>query len=809
MATVEKRLLLLVLLASAWVPLIAQQSYAVRVIVTDAETGAPLPFVNVQVANSVQGGMTDEAGYYDFRIVSGRATVLVSSVGYELFRGPIDIESDLEVPVALVPVAEMLETVTVSSNDASAQLERPLMGVERLSIKQIELLPVALGEVDVFRGLQLVSGVSSAGEASNGLSVRGGTIDQNLVLLDGAPVFTPTHLFGLFSVFTPDAVGGVDLYRANIPARFGGRVTSVVDVKTRTPTSDRFKLRGGIGLASSRLSVETPLTADKRLKVLASARAGLNDFIFGFFERLKNTESRFADGSIKLRYTLDDRNSLTATGFYSYDFYQIDLIDGFDGIAAQSNQYDYRTTNGTLEWLSLLGKETSLFTRLVSSDHRPRVNFPQANERPTIEYDSRIRYLSAQGQLDHRTGTGHSLTGGIQAIRYGLQPGSLDPGGSQNVVPVTLEAERALELSVYLEDEWKVSEPLTVSAGLRYTRFLQLGPGEQRLYPPGEELLPGSFTSSATFSGGEVMQAYGGFEPRLGLSLRLSDRSSLKAAYALNRQYLQNIFNSTTPLPSSRWKVADNNIAPQVSQLYSAGAYHLSGDGTYEFSIEGYYRQIAELLEYKPGAEFFLNPNVEVDLLQGEGRAYGAEIGISKVRGRTTGQLNYTYARAFNRVAGPTIRSTINRGEWYRGYFDQPHTFNASLTFDDQRTHKLSLNFVGQSNRPYSIPNGFLTFDELVVPIFLERNNARLPVYHRLDLSWTIHNAKMKKKRWVGDWTVTFYNLYGNKNAYNIYYQPRRDGADAEIFGSSPLASYQLTIFGAPIVSLSYNFRFE
>ncbi len=786
-----------------------QSSYRVQVRVTDAATGGALPYVNVQLANSVVGGITDEAGEYTCTLPAGKVTILASFVGYDAFRLSTEVSGPLEVAITLVPAAATLETVIISSNDASARLEQPLMGVERLSIREIELLPVALGEVDVFRGLQLVSGVNSAGEASNGLSVRGGTIDQNLVLLDGAPVFTPTHLFGLFSVFTPDAVGSVDLYRANIPARFGGRVTSVVDVKTRNPTSDQFKLQGGIGLVSSRLSVESPLTADKRLKLLAAARIGVNDFIFGLFDRLKNTRSKFGDASVKLRYAPNANNLFTFSGFYSRDFYQIDLLNQFGGIVSQTNQYDYATLNGTVEWLRLFSESTSLLTRVVSSDHHPTVIFPEEGVDQEVEYTSRIRFQSIQSGLDHRTPGNHLLSAGFQLIHYGLQPGRLDPGGSSNVQGVDLMQEQAAEASLYLEDEWKASRQLTFSAGLRYTRFLQLGPGELRYYPEGEELAPGSFTSTADFGAGSTMTTYGGFEPRIGLSFQVGAATSLKAAYALNRQYLQNIFNSTTPLPSSRWKVSDNNVRPQVSQLYSAGIYQVIGSKGYEISVEGYYRSIEGLLEYKPGAEFFLNPTVEVDLLQGKGKAYGAELSVKKTSGTITGQVNYAYARAFNQVSGRGLRTTINQGAWYRGYFDQPHTLNSSFTMDDGRTHRLSLNFVVQSNRPYTIPNGFLVLDGLSVPVFLERNNARLPLYHRLDFSWTIHNANMKKRRWVGDWTLTFYNLYGRKNAYNIYYQPRLSGKDADVFGGSPLGSYQLTIFGSPIVSLSYGFKFQ
>jgi len=401
------------------------------------------------------------------------------------------------------------------------------------------------------------------------------------------------------------------------------------------------------------------------------------------------------------------------------------------------------------------------------------------------------------------------LSGGLQVVRYDLAPGEIDPGGVESVLPLQLAAEQAYEASIFAEDEWKIGDNFTLSAGLRYTQFAQLGAGDQRDYGNSEIRDRDFLVGTTTFGAGETMQTYGGFEPRLGLNYQLSPRVSLKAAYAITRQYLQNIYNATTPLPSSRWKVSDNNIEPQTASLVSGGVYFLPGEGKYQLSIEGYSRNIDNLLEYKPGAEFFLNPTVETDVVQGEGQAYGVEFGVTKKKGKITGQLNYTYARSRNRVSGPTFSTSVNGGDWYNGYFDQPHTLNTNLTLDDGKTNRISLNFVVQSNRPYTVPNGFLSLDGQTVPIFLERNNDRLPTYHRLDFSWTIHNPQMVKRRWVGDWTVTVYNLYGRKNAYNIYYQQRGTGAQNPIFGSSPLGSYQLTIFGAPIASLTYSFKFS
>ena len=773
------------------------------------ETGGPLPFVNVQVQGTTQGGTTDGRGELSLDLPEGSYEILASYVGYGTVTRTLTVPTDEILVLTLEATGEQLTTVTVNANDLRDRLDQPILGVERLSMTEIEALPVALGEVDVLRGLQLSSGVNSAGEASNGLSVRGGTVDQNLILLDGAPVFTPTHLFGLFSVFTPDAVGGVDLYRANIPARFGGRVSSVLDVRSQTPSSDKFKLRGGIGLVSSHLGVETPLTKDKRLKLLAAGRAGFNDFAFKLIERLKNTRSTFYDATLRLRFTANERNIFSYSAFYSKDFYQVNLINSFNGILSDGNQSDYYTFNNTFDWFRVVSANTSLQLRIAASDHEPKVIFPQRDTDEKVTFRSRIRYLSGQLSVDHRSGEDHHLSGGLQAVRYDLTPGDLDPGGLTAVSAVKLPTEQAGELSAFVEDEWKLGSRLTISTGLRYTHYVQLGPGEQRIYVPGADPSNETLLNTQTYGRGQVMQSYGGLEPRLALNLAMTPTLSLKGAYARSRQYLQNIYNATTPLPSSRWKASDNVIRPQRADLYSTGLFWLPGAGRYGYSVEAYYRRTTDLLEYRPGADFFLARTVETDLLQGTGKSYGLEVSLRRKEGKVTGEVNYAYARTFNRVAGNSLSASVNRGEWYPGYFDQPHTGNLNVTLDDGVTHRLGFNLVVQSNRPYTIPNGFIDIGRLSVPLFLERNNARLPLYHRLDFSWTIHNPRMIKKRWVGDWTFTVYNLYGRKNAYNIYYLPRGAGSPSQIFGSSPLGSYRLTIFGAPIVSLSYNFKFE
>lgn len=781
------------------------QTYELSVVIEDGTTHERLAFVSLQLDPGGAGGTSNDDGKISFKLRPGKYTLRASYTGYADYERTFNMAADRSLRISLEAGAT-LETVTVTDQDDRLALSRPQMGVERLTAAELESIPSVLGERDVLRSLQLMPGVTSAGEASNGISVRGGTIDQNLLLLDGAPVFTPTHLFGLFTVFTPDAVGGIDLYRGNIPARFGGRVSSVVDVQSRVPSATAPIIKGGIGLVSSHLSLETPL--GEKWSILAAGRGGFNDFTFNLIKRLKGTRSRFGDATVKLRYRPGTKDLFTFSGFYAGDFYQVDLLTSFGGLAATANQYSYLTLNGGVEWVRLLSDKLSLKTQFTNAHFAPELRFPQFDGSLVI-FASGIDQQTARTSISRSDDAKHRWTAGLQYDRYALKPGKLDPGGNPGILETNLEREQGHELSAYLEDEWEASERLTIGAGLRYTHYQRLGPGEQRQYAPGEEITEDNLIETAFVSKSGGMFTYGGFEPRLGLSYELSDNTSLKASYARSRQYLQNIFNATTPLPTSRWKVADNNIGPQTADLVSLGLSHVTKSGDYSFRLETYYRRLQDLLEYKPGADFFLNPAVETDLLRGKGRAYGLEFTASRRTGRFRGEVNYAYSRVENQVAGDDFGTRINRGEWYPGYFDQPHTFSANFTLDEGKTHELGFNLVIQSNRPYTAPNGFVEINGIDVPLFLERNNDRLPVYHRLDFSWTIHNIKRKQKAWTGDWVFTVYNVYGRDNAYNIFFQPRDAGTPPlGIFGGSPFAAYRLSVFGAPILSLSYKFTF-
>ena len=780
------------------------QEYALSVSVTDQETNEPLSGVTVYITQCECGGITNPSGLFVKRLASGTYDLTLDYLGYATQQIKVQISANQTVKVAMEVVQEQLSEVVLTAKKRNQNVESPQMGVFELSSRELAKMPAALGEFDVLRSITMMAGVNNAGDISNGVSIRGGSLDQNLMLLESAPVFNPTHLFGLFSVFTPEVISGVDIYRANIPAKYGGRIASVVDVKITNPYTDRFKLEGGIGLISSRLSLTTPLIKDK-LMLLAGGRVGFSDLLFPLLvPRLKNTRANFSDHTIKLLYLPSADDQITYTNFYSKDFYQLDLISSIENIVSSANQYDFSTMNHSMKWLHTFDNNTNLTTKLVASDYQPKNLFPEVDSDNVIRFESRIRYLSGQIEyFNNQTSKVDYYVGG-QFNRYLIEPGSLDPGSGNSINPVLLGEETGDEWSVYGSADFALTPKLTLSSGFRVSQFNLVGPYEEALYDADQ-----NFVDTQNYQAGEKVISYNYPEPRLGLNLKVGERASLKASYARMYQYIQNIYNTNTPLPTSRWKISDRYVKPQQNDTYGFGFYKDFDEAGLELSAETYYRNTSNNLTYKPGANFFLSRAIETEVVQADGRSYGLEFGLHKNTGRFNGFLNYTWARSLLKTNEAAPEDRINNNLWYASDFDRPHTVNATLNFEGDLYNKISFNFVGQTGRPYTIANGVYKQQNVTIPIYLNRNNARLPTYHRLDFSWTIAYSKDPKRRFKGDWVFTVYNIYGRKNPFNIYYAQRNGGVDGNVFLSSPLGAYELTALRGTLVSLSYNFRFQ
>lgn len=778
------------------------QNFDLEIVVKNKSNTTLVEFANIFIAPCDCGGVTDENGLFSIQLAKEEYQIITSCIGFQPDTAMIVLDANKTFNISLIPTGYQLEKVTVTGQNTRQNIERTIMGVQQLNAQKLKMLPTAVGEVDVLRSLTMLAGVGSAGEASNGLSVRGGSLDQNLILLDYAPIFNPTHLFGLFSVFTPEAVGGVELYRSNMPSRYGGRISSVVDVKIKNPDAEKLILSGGIGFASMRLAVETPIIKNK-LTALVSTRMFFNDFIFSRFNQLKNTRANFIDGTVKLKFQANDRNTFFLTGFYSHDFYQLDITSKINSITASSNQYDYSTLNGTLNWLHSIGKHTLLRSTFVLSDYQPKILFPQENSDRVISFESRIQYRSLQSELSKTLNPEWQFSIGLQADQTTLSPGSLFPDGIESIEAIDLLDENNFELSAFSNVEWTPSEKLSMSLGLRYTRFLLMGAYEAAQY---DDLESEEITSIISYEKGEVVKSYGGLEPRFGLRWKITENTSLKGSYSLTRQYLQNIFNSTSPLPSSRWKTSDPIIQPQTGHTYSLGVYQNLKDNKIAVSMEGYYRTIDNVLDYKPGADFFLQEFIEKDVLQGTGRTYGLELSFEKPEGDINGWFNYTWSKSTRRFEAREIGNRINNNNRFNSDFDRPHVFNGTINFKLNEYNTYGFNFIYQTGRPYTIPNASFLVNNVPVPVFLERNNSRLPAYHRLDFSWRVHNITTKGKRWIGDWILTLYNIYNRRNVYNRFFGGRPTG---QTISRGPIASYELSIFNSLLVSLTYSFKFQ
>jgi TonB dependent receptor/CarboxypepD_reg-like domain/TonB-dependent Receptor Plug Domain len=777
------------------------QSMTIMGIVRDSVTQEPLEGATVIVdyRKNISGTKTDKNGRFSIDVFSGSHVVTVRFVGYLPSKILLpDVKKNFKLTFELSKLSTQLEQVVVTSKGYDNTVRQPILGVNQINIKTLEKIPAALGEVDLLRGIQMLPGVSSVGEASNGVNIRGGTTDQNLILLDDTPIFNPTHMFGLFSLVPAEAVNNLDLYKGNVPARFGGRAASVLDITLKNPNLKELKLTGGVSLVSTRLMADIPIVKEKA-GIFVATRGSFNDFLLPLAsEDLEGIKTSFAEVAVKGFWRINPKNTVTAMGYLSYDFFKTSLLANLPNVVGVSTYYKHLTVNGMARWLHVVNDKLNIQTTAVLANYAPSIGTTEKTGND-VDLLSSIAQTQLKSNLNYQL-TRHKIETGLLYTRYQIKPGTLEPNASPSVNYLTTPTENALELAWYADDEISVSKKLAVSFGLRYSQFLALGSATVRSYEAGQPRDEFSVISTKNYGEGEVTKSYGGFEPRIGLRYELSENSSLKMGYNLMRQYIQVVSNTTTPIPTSRWKTSDAHIKPQISNLASLGYYKSFTDNIYEISLEGYYRATENMIDYKPGADFLLQRYPETQLIQGQSRSYGLELMVSKKKGTLTGWVNYTYSRTENKADASTNNlDLVNGGDWYRANYDRPHSFNASIDLNVNTHNSFGFTFVYSTGRPYTEPVGFINYQNNFYPFYDERNNKRIPDYHRLDFAWNINNPSMKNKRWNGKWAFTVYNLYGRGNVYSVFFKTENNIVKAN----------QLQIFAAPIPTLSYTFVFK
>ncbi len=745
--------------------------------------------IGATVAGLDIAAVSDVNGFINLKLPAGQHLMEVNYIGYQPIILELNVYADGQFDLNMAVRTFQLQDVVVSAESAKAKLESTNVGLELLNPKEIQALPSFMGEADIVRSLELLPGVSTVGEGASGFNVRGGSIDQNLVMQDGATIFNSSHALGIFSIFNADAVKRVTLYKGNIPAQFGGRLSSVLDVELRDGNFTKFSGKGGVGLASSRLLLEGPIIRNK-LSFLASVRTSYSDWMLKRVRtpNVNQSSARFTDWSARLTYQLSVNTTLTASAFSSYDFFRFARDFGYSW---QTDLYQANLRHFFTEKVS--GKISAIHGRYKSSFFDPE-GFD------AFDYENGINYYNLKGEVLFQIGEKQQFNVGVNYMLYDSPEQTVGPRGDLSAIKAqSFEQDQGDEISAYISDEIKLSEKLSLSLGIRYTIFRQLGPGDEFDYFAEQPLNSETVVDTTNYASGDVIQTYSGLEPRASLNLQLGENNSIKFSYNRLRQYIHLISNTAAATPADIWQLSTPNIRPQTSDNYTIGYFHNFKDNEWVTSVEFYYKDLQDIVTYKDFPELLLNPNIETEVIQGEGRAYGVEFSVERTLGKWSGRASYAYSRSEIRTPSSFAEERLNEGQWFPADFDQPHRVVLALKWKMSPISSMQFNFTYRTGRPISVPTGTYGINEIVVSNFSPRNQFRLPAYHRFDWSINVDKSESKRKGYRSSFTVSLYNLYARKNPFSFFFRRNNLGVQQ---------AYKLSVLGSTFPALSYNFIF-
>ncbi len=762
------------------------QPFKVQGLVTSLVTEEVMPGTNVQIPRQKIGTSTNEKGQFEFRLYKGLYEVKISRVGYETTTRKVDVRGPGLLRLSLEESVTTLAEIIVETEGYDQNITQKEIGKAVLSIESIKELPAVAGEVDVLKSLTLLPGVSTQGETSSGFNVRGGGIDQNLILLGGATLYNPSHLFGFFTGFNASVVRDVAFYKGAIPANFAGRGSSVVDVSYKKGNFGQWTGEASLGVAASRFSAGGPVIKDK-VAILAAGRIAYPNWMLRRTKdpNIVNSTAGFYDGNVILNYLINEKNDL------EYSFYISDDRFQFANYIAN----EWRNLAQVVRWNSTISPSWTF--QFAAVQNRYQSLWIDDTPFNSFELEAGIKHDELNAGVTWEPSSKQKLQVGLQTKFLENNLGDRTPTGNSAIDAERIDPENALESGIYFQHELDVTEKIGIAYGLRYSDFRNRGPGTINVYDPTLPRLDRNAIGSQEF-GNEAIATFGGFEPRASVNFRVDESSSIKAGYSRIFQYIHLITNTAAAAPTDTWKLSDPFLEPQLVEQYSLGYFRNFKQNQYEFSVEAYYKDLGNLVEYKDGADLFLNPTLETDLITGSGQTYGLEVYAKKGQGRWSGWVSYTFSRSFRTVEGEFEDETINGGERFAANFDAPHNLSTVVNYKFSAYATLSGIFNFSSGRPYSLPLGRFTADGVDLPFFAGRNNARGPTHHRLDLSFTFRFPS-RQKIFDGDWTLAVYNFYGRKNPFSVFFQ--------DIEGAPPQA-YKLSVVGSPFPSLSYEIKF-
>ncbi len=755
--------------------------------VRNTKSGESVIGASVFIEYPLIGVATDQFGYFSITLPKGRQELVIKSLEMKSTKRQVMLYADGKLDIELQEDVTPLKEVVVQS-ERDAQVLGLQMGLEKLDIKTMKQIPVALGEVDIFKAILTLPGVQSVGEGTVGLNIRGGASNQNLILYNDATIFNPSHLFGFFSAFNPDILKNVELYKSGIPAEYGGRLSAVLDVNTREGNKRKFAGSGGISPVTGRFSLEGPIFKDKT-SFLIAGRSTYSDWLLTKIPSatLKNSQASFYDLNMTLSHQMNDKNSFYASGYLSKDGFKLN----------SDTAYKYSNQTVSAKWKHVFGNKFygiltgsySGYDYQVSSDVNPVTSYQ-------LSYT--VQQANIKADFNYFLNTKHTLNFGISSIRYMLSPGSFQPNGSESLVtPDVLQKEQGEESAIYIGDNFEINPRLSIYAGLRYSLFQNLGPKDVFTYDTGSPKNENSILDTVQYPTGKKVANYQGPEYRFSVRYTLSGNSSIKFGYNKMRQYLQMLSNTAAISPTDIWKLSDSYIKPQIGDQFSIG-YYKNMKSLIETSVEIYYKTMENFLDFKGGAKLILNHHIETDVVNATGKAYGAEFMIKKLSGKLNGWISYTYSRSLLQAKGGSPSESINQGKWYPSNYDKPNAVNFIGNYKFSRRFSMSLNMTYSTGRPITLPLAKYDLNGSKRLYYSERNQYRIPDYFRTDFALNIEGNHKIKKLAHSSWTVAVYNLTGRQNAYSVYF----------ISQNGTVKGYKLSIFGRPIPTVTYNFKF-
>ncbi len=768
----RKKFFLNIILLAFALNSIAQTKYTISGYVRDSTSGEELigSIISLKEAPSL-GASTNAYGFYSVTAPEGKYNVIVQSMGYNTKLIHLDLNQNKRIDIKLLENVSQLNEITVSSEKQNENITKTQMSVEKIDIKEIEKIPVIFGEKDILKTIQLMPGVKSAGEGGSGFFVRGGAADQNLIFLDEANVYNAAHLLGFFSVFNSDAIKDITLFKGTQPAEYGGRLSSVLDVRMLDGNDKKFGVEGGIGVISSRLKIDGPIVKEKGSFTISGRRTYADLFLkLSNDSVIRSTKLYFYDLNAKANYRINDKNRIFLSGYFGKD------VLGFGSTFG----IDWGNATGTLRWNHLFGSKLFSNTSVIFSNYNYNIHLSGTNK---IKIISRIQDWNAKMDFQYFVNSKNRLRFGLNSIYHKIIPGAVTLESSTTKLSDKYSSENA----VYISNEYKSNKDFSFEYGLRGSSFSVLGPGNFYNYNN-----DGSVKDTLKYSTSKIIKTYYYLEPRLGINYVYSENTSIKAAYARNVQNMHLLSNSTSGNPTDSWIPTSNIVKSEIADQVSLGYYRNFKESKYQFSIEVYYKGLQNQIDYKDGAQITLNENAEAGLLYGIGRAYGVEFCLRKKIGKLTGWVGYTLSRTEKKI------ENINQGKWYAAKQDRTHDISIVTMYEINKKWTISSTWVYYTGNAVTFPSGKYEISGQLVNYYTERNGYRMPAYHRLDIGVTWNNKKTEK--YESNWNFSCYNVYGRQNAYSITF--KQDPNDP-----TKTQAVQTSLFRW-VPSITYNFKF-